>query len=392
MLKLGLKTNMFCIFLCLIMVLNIICVQAQAADKIAIAVNESRVLVFNDITKIAVANPEIADVVMASGVEVIIVGKAPGTTSLHVWSQTGRLSYTVQVIQNDNLAAEEIKAAIGYAGITVKKLGKTIVLEGTVCDQHEKTRAEKLALTFGDKVINLLEINKPVKIKIEAKLVEIDKQKAQQLGIKWGNGAGGGFVDGLFQFGQSFNNTLVGMPLGNLGGYSDINAQLETYIKNGSAKILSQPNITTLSGEKANIMIGGQIPVPVSIQGNQIGIEWKEYGIKLDIEPEVNNQGLISSKIKAEVSSLDWNSTHKIQLGNNMFIPPLRMRKAETVIALSSGQMFAIGGLIANETSKDITKLPFLGDIPILGNLFKSTSFSKNETELIIMITPTIVE
>ena len=106
-------------------------------------------------------------------------------------------------------------------------------------------------------------------------------------------------------------------------------------------------------------MVGGQIPIPISNQNGQITIEWKDYGIKLDIAPEVNAEGLINSKIKAEVSSLDWNSTHKIQLGSNMYIPPIKMNKAETAIALLSGQTMAIGGLLSSQTSKMLLKYLF---------------------------------
>jgi pilus assembly protein CpaC len=147
----------------------------------------------------------------------------------------------------------------------------------------------------------------------------------------------------------------------------------------------------TVSGDKANIMVGGQIPIPVGLDNGRITIEWKEYGIKLDIAPEVNAEKLIQSKIKAEVSTLDWTSEHKIELGVGMKIPPIKMRKAETTIAMSSGQTMAIGGLISSETTKDVQKIPLLGDIPILGNLFKSSSFSRGETEVIILVTPTIV-
>ena len=168
-------------------------------------------------------------------------------------------------------------------------------------------------------------------------------------------------------------------------------ARLSMLIKNGSAKLLSQPHMITLSGEKANIMVGGQIPVPISNQNGQISIEWKDYGVKLNITPDVNSEGLIQSKVKAEVSSLDWNSTHKIQLGNNMYIPQLKMTQSETAIAMSSGQTLAIGGLISSTLTEDSNKLPMLGDLPIIGNLFKSKAFSRGETELIIMVTPTII-
>jgi len=147
-----------------------------------------------------------------------------------------------------------------------------------------------------------------------------------------------------------------------------------------------------LSGEKANILVGGEIPVPVSVTNGQIGIEWKEYGIKLDIAPEVNSESLITSKVKAEVSTLDWDSTHRIIIGSSLSIPPIKTRKAETVITMTSGQTMAIGGLISSEDSKIIYKLPILGDLPVIGKLFRSTSFTSGKTEVIILMTPTLVD
>lgn len=386
---------MYCIrafFTAVMLAIYIISVSpaALAAESLAVAVNQSRVLHFSGVERVAIANPDIADVLVVSGSEVLLVGKAPGATTFHVWSYGGRSSYLVEVAADDAPIANAIKAILGYENIKVSKIGKTIILEGKVSDQYQKSRAEAVAGAYGDKVVNLLELTKPVQVKIEAKIIEIDRTKEKNLGIKWGNSVA---APGLFSFGQASSNpSFAPNALGQLGTYSTVNAQLAALIKDGSARLLSQPNIITLSGDKANILVGGQIPVPFNVQDNQIAIQWKDYGIRLEIAPVVNAEGLISSKIKAEVSSLDWNSTKSIKLGANMEIPPLKSSSAESSIALSSGQTMAIGGLISSQTSKDIFKVPLLGDLPVIGNLFKSTSFTRNETELVILITPTIVD
>lgn len=363
--------------------------MAAAAENMTVAVNQSRILSFDAVEKVAVANPEIADVVVVSGLEILLVGKAPGLTTLHVWSRGGRYSYLVEVGAADITIANDIKSILGLSDITVSKVNKTVILEGTVNDQYQKNRAEKVASAYAEKVVNLLEITNPIQVRIEARVVEINREMAKSVGIKWsGNNMA---TTGGFSFGQSSVNSLAPKVFGNLGTYNPINAQLDALVKNGLAKILSQPNLITLSGDKANIMVGGQIPIPIGLNDGRISIEWKDYGIKLDIEPEVNANKLIQSKIKAEVSTLDWTDEHKIELGLGMKIPPIKLRKAETAITMSSGQTMAIGGLISSEVTKDVYKLPLLGDIPILGNLFKSTSFSRGETEVIIFITPTIV-
>ena len=367
-------------------------VSAWAAEKVAVAVNQSRVLTYERVERVAVANPDIADVVVVSGSEVLLVGKSPGVTTLHIWTAYSRQSYEVEVAADNLPLANELKSILGYPNIRVAKINNTVILEGTVNDQYQKKRAESLASAYGEKVINLLELTKPVQVKLEAKIVEINKEKIKNIGVKWGNSPSTG--TGIFAFGQSYvyNSTIGGNPFGRLGGFNEVNAQLEALVKDGIARILSQPNMITLSGDKANIIVGGEIPVPVALDDGKITVEWKQYGIKLDIEPEVNGERLISSKIKAEVSSLDWTSPHRIELGSGLKIPPFKLRKAETAIALASGQTMAIGGLIATESTKDVYKVPFLANIPILGNLFKSTSFNRGETELIILITPTIVD
>jgi pilus assembly protein CpaC len=395
----------------LLIVMLALCLPAAAEpQRLAVAVNQSTLLTLPGVERVAVANPDVADVVVASSYEVLVVGKAPGMTTLHVWVGGVAASYQVEVGTNDSQIANDIKAILGYPDIRVSKVGKSVVLEGSVNDQYQKLRAEKVAGAYGEKVVNLLEIVRPVQVKIEARIIEINRSKTDNLGIKWGNDTS---KPGVFQFGQSpmkdwkvkyggdnegnaYNNALAdskpyGKSWGGHGGYWDINAQLDALIQQGLAKILSQPNIITLSGEKANILVGGEIPIPVSVAAGVVSVEWKQFGIKLEISPEVNSEGLIYSKIKAEVSTVDWSSGHKIGLSENFQIPPINSRKAEASLALASGQTMALGGLIASEMTRAVTKFPILADIPVLGRLFTSTAFSRNETELVILITPTIV-
>lgn len=361
-----------------------------AGDPIRLSVSESKSISFSNIERVAVANPAIADVVVLSNSSLLIVGKSPGATSLHVWSNGEQYPYTLEVVSADETVAAQLREILGYPGIKVSKVGKTIIIEGTVRDQYQRDRAEKLGGAYGEKVVNLLEISRPVQVKMEAKIVEISKEKASDLGVVWGNSV---TTPGAFTFGQSSSNSALGRSQwGKMGSYSDINGQLSALITNGSAKLLSQPNMVTLSGEKANILVGGEIPVPVSRDGNDISIEWKEYGIKLEIQPEVSQEGLIKSKIKAEVSTLDYASSLRINIGDNLVIPPLKTRKAESTVGVFSGETMAIGGLLSSEESKSVTKVPLLSNIPVLGQLFKSTSFSRGETEVVILITATVVQ
>lgn len=323
----------FGMVLCLCML--IVALPATAfGQNYEVAVNQSQVLNIEGVKRVAIANPAIADVLVVSDSELLLVGKAPGVTSMQVWTDRVPSVYSVHVSGPEFYIGKQVK--------------------------------------------------------IEAKIVEIDRGKIKNLGVKWGNDLTN---PGSFAFGQGITNSEVGKQWNNFGSYADIQAQLDLLIKDNYAKMLSQPNMITLSGTKANILVGGQMPVPVSNDNGQITVEWKDYGIKLEIEPSVNAEDSIYTKVKAEVSAIDWNSSHKIYISTTgMSIPPLTMRKADSTIVLTSGQTMAIGGLISSEMSKDVQKIPILGDLPIIGNLFKSTSFNRNETELLIFITPTIVD
>lgn len=378
------------LFLCLAMS-PVGVLAAEPATKMTVEAGSSRTITVYGMQKAAIANPDVADVVVVSSSELILVGKQTGTTTLIVWSGEGRQTYQVEVAANDPAIANEIKRVLGYPDIRVVKVNKSVILEGTVNDQYQRARAEKIAAAYGEKVVNLLEIAKPIQIRIEAKIVEINRTKTQNLGLQY-------FSDtstsspGIFFAGQSQINSLSPNLFGTLGTFAPVNVQLNLLIQNGYAKLLSQPNMVTLSGEKANILVGGQIPVPISNQNGQISIEWKDYGVKLEIMAEASLDGIVTSRVKAEVSALEWNSVNQIKLGPGIVIPPIRIRKAETSIALASGQTMAIGGLISNDITRDVTKIPLLGDLPIIGQLFRSTSFSKGETELVILVTPTIVD
>ena len=167
---------------------------------------------------------------------------------------------------------------------------------------------------------------------------------------------------------------------------------MNALVKKGDAKILSQPYIITMSGDKAEILIGGEIPVPVNTGDNAISVEWREYGIKLNIEPNVMQDNAVDSKIDTEVSSLDWSSAIAANGSNGSKIPGMRSRKASSHVQMRPGMTMAIGGLISSEDSKSIQKLPLLGDIPVLGQFFRTTSKSREKREIIILLTPILVD
>ena len=386
---------------------------AMAATPLNVSVNESRYVQEAGLSRVAVGNPEIADVQLLSAREFLLVGKKAGSTSLLVWGANGRQEYLVTVTGENSGLAAMIEKAINLPGVTVQMVGEKILLRGTVMNQYEKNLALKIAGLYtgttpsttasgsgnaaqamdktGGNVIDLLQMARPSQIRLEAQVVEISSSNKKELGIQYGTKTGDGDsgskidAEGTIYAGEDWNTRGWGGWL--VRHSSTINAALRALITQGKARILSRPNISTLSGEKAKILIGGSIPIPVNNDG-KVSIEWKEYGVKLNIEPVADQMDKITSKVHAEVSRLDY-ANGLVQ--NGFSIPALATREAEAVIHVSNGMSMVIGGLLNSEDGKTVTKIPLLGNIPIIGEFFKHTSRTRDKRELIIIITPHLI-
>lgn len=391
----------FCTGKIYMVLLFLMCTTASVWAKdgvLAVNINQSLSVKVHQVTRAAIANPEIADIIIISDQEIVVIGKKSGATTLHLWARDGaRYTYEVRVGNLDTASSEKIRGLLDYPDVKVSVIGNTVVLEGSVKDQNEKQRAEKIAAAYSGTVVNLIEITKPKQVRLEVRVLEISSTKAHNLGIQYGNTAPGAEENtftmgtpGVFMLGQSVPNNQTGHSWTDFGSYADINATISALVKNGDAEILSAPNIVTMSGEKANILIGGELPIPVAYEDNKVSVEWKEYGIKLDIEPRVDSQGRIRSSVKAEVSNIDSTSSYTVNLNGGFVIPALRTRRAESVVEMPSGATMAIGGLISSEEGKQISKIPLLGDIPLIGKFFRHTAKSKERKEIIILVTPTL--
>lgn len=365
---------------------------ALAATDLVVPVNQSHILdLAGGISRIAVANPAIADVTVTSGQQILVVAKAAGSTSLYIWDQSGmRHDYSVAVTDQDVATGKAIQQIIGYDGVKVDKIGSKILLSGTVKDQEEQQRANAIAKMYGSDVVDMLTLTAPMQVNIEARIVEINKNKDKDIGVNWGSASDintdTGVVtvnSGSFSFGQYKKFSALGYS-----SAAPLMATLSFLVDHGDAKILSQPHVMTMSGQKANILIGGEMPVPTTNSNGSTNVEWKNYGIELSMEPVADEDGVITSKVMVSVSTLNATAGTTI---NGTTIKGLTTRKAETVISLPSGQTMVIGGLLSTEDTKSINKIPLLGDIPILGRLFRDVSESHEEKELLIFITPTLV-
>ena len=373
------------------------------------------------IKRVAVTNPEIADVAVVDKRALNVIGKKTGSTSLTVWTADGmRQDFRICVSGVDSGLAETIRKAIGLPKVKVEVVGGKVLLTGTVQNQKEKTLAYRVASLYAggsgtedkalerklldedaqvndsidgdDKVINLLEMINPDQINIEAEVIEINANDAKQIGIEYCADSKVG-APGVWYAGESAGKTRdAGSHWYTRNWlythFSDINAKIHTLVTNGHARVISRPNITTMSGKTAGILVGGEIPYP-KMDDNSTSIEYKPYGIKLNLmSPTVDASGNVTSRVFAEVSRLDWGNAVTV---DGFKMPATAKSSAETMVNIPSGMTMVIGGLLNSDDTKNISKIPLLGDIPFLGELFKYHNDTKNKSEIMILITPRVV-
>jgi Flp pilus assembly secretin CpaC len=284
----------------------------------------------------------------------------------------------------DTESVAHLQELIAIPTVRVRLAKEQIILTGSVASQAEHDRVCKLAALQELPVIDLLEITpaKPRQIVLNVQVIESDSIDTTTSGVTWGTSNNSGFTPWTYVISQTAagaNPLVAGMP---------ISAQITSKTSSGSSKLLAAPLLRTLSGQEASFLAGGEIPVLISSGGDN-QIYWKEYGVKLRVLPILHEDGDISVTVIPEVSTLDWANGVRI---NNFLLPALKTRRAETNLRLKPGQTVVLGGLLLPSESKQLEKLPVLGDLPIIGNLFRSQSFQKGCTELLIFVTPNVVD
>lgn len=368
-------------------------IRPPAADEqMPVTVGKSQVMTLgNNITKVSITNPDIADVAVVSKRDVLINGKKPGTTTLIVWTQKGRYSYDVLVRADANLLKTTLEKALNVKGLTVEITGDSVLLIGRVNTTSQVKMAEQIAAGFASKVINLLTATNVQQVQVNVQVVELNKNASSELGVKWGTLYRLPSGEDVLRPDEMMVATMkrpAGVDQPYFGIYERIAGRLKAMEANGDAKILAKPNLVAVSGGKADFLVGGEIPIPMAQQLQTVTFEWKPYGIKLAVEPRVLEDGRISMKVSPEVSTLDYNNAVRL---TDFLVPAISSRRASTEVVLTPGEGIAIGGLMQNIESKTVERLPVLGHIPIIGELFKSTRYQKNETELAILVTPELV-
>ncbi|SJZ44550.1 type II and III secretion system protein family protein [Selenihalanaerobacter shriftii] len=370
-------------------------VTARKAKVLDVSVGQSKLLKIPGLKRVAVANPKVADVITISEEELLINGKSTGKTTLHLWTKAGNRLYKVQVDQDEEPIINQVEELINIETVEVAKIDETIILTGTVKDQNDLRKAKKIADVFGKKVIDQLKVKRTLQVLIEAHIFEIDKTNSEELGFDWYsvNSAGVDLGSGTALFGEDLYDDSADpvkrdpsprFGLGDSARLSELRARLEALIQEGKATLLAKPKLVTKSGKEANFAVGGEVPIVTSNDSGEQTVIWKEYGVQFKIKPTVTKSGKLNTYLNPKVSRLDWANAVE-------GLPAIKSSEVATEVVIPDGSTLAIGGLIQHSRSKDIKKLPLLGDLPILGRLFRSEAFREGESELIILVTPKII-
>ena len=372
------------------------------------------------VTSVWTSNPEVADVYVSSPRQISVFGKVFGEATVIATGSDGSVVYGAKVSVSPNISSinDALRLAMPESNITVTPIGQMAIINGTVASPEDASQAEMLVrsvLNAGIKEgeplkilpVNRLKTATPLQVTLKVRIAEVNRSLLKKIGVNLlSSDSSSGILFGIGQGDPSassgpgsspfFVNPLVdgGTTLGLAGKLLGVNlaGSLDLAEKDGLVTVLAEPNLTALSGETASFLAGGEFPIPVSQggtgSGTAITIEYKQYGVGLAFTPIVLADGRISMRVRPEVSELSNEGAVKL---NNFLVPAVTTRRAETTVELGSGQSFMIAGLLRNSTTNDVTKAPFLGDLPILGALFKSTGFRRSETELVIIVTPYLV-
>ena len=388
---------------------------SDSTNEVAVAVGKALLIdTARPISRVAVGLGDVAEASVITPTEIMVNGRAPGETSLIIWdNRGGRQFFNITVrassaVTSDNLDSLRRELALELPGqpLKVSYENGVIFLRGTVKNLNGSSRAVQIAST-GGKVVNLLNVDVPApdpQILLKCRFMSVDRNVEKQLGINVFSSGLGNTIAGVNtgQFsppsvtpgtGGAPATPTIGNELNLFAFFPGLNlgATIQALETQGLTETLAEPNIMAVNGKEASFLAGGEFPFPVAEGtggGTTVSIEFKEFGIRLDFIPTITPRGTIRLQVAPEVSQLNFNQAVEV---SGFDVPSITTRKVKTEVELSDGQSFVIGGLLDNEETQNFSKIPFLGDIPILGNFFKSMQRTKSNTELIVIVTPQIV-
>jgi pilus assembly protein CpaC len=365
----------------------------EAEGAVSLAIGTSAVLVSPvELNRVSIADPEVAEAVVMSPTEVLINGRNLGTTTFVVWDVVGvRHIYGVEVTADASAVERHLTTLFPTENITVAARGNTLILSGRVSTAFVARRALELAEGSGAVVIDNLQTPAPSQILLQVQFAEVSRSALRSLGNNVIDILNPDLITGDGDYrGVTDSDGTVELSL--IESDSHLRAVIRAFKETGDFKSLAEPALLALDGQQASFLAGGEFPFPI-LQGGQasnaVTIEWREFGVRLNFTPSVTNIGNIRLDIAPEVSSLDFAGGLTL---SGFQIPAILSRRAATQVELREGQHLAIAGLLDRSMQENIRKLPLLGDIPILGALFRSTDERQQVTELLVIVSPRVVE
>ena len=354
---------------------------------------------------IMVGDPEIADVNPLTDHTLSILGKKIGTTRVTVYAEGKKLVgiFDIEVSYDVTRLMNELRRRFPGSSLRASSVNGRIMLGGEVADAVTLDQALTIARQFGPDIINAVSVMSPQQVMLEVRFIEISRTAGRELGVQWNRFGGNSIANVGSQQPASNLPTVADTAAGVISGASPFgfaigrivasgvttDVMINALEQKGIARSLAEPNLVALSGDTASFLAGGEYPIPIAGSLGQVTVTYKKYGVGLAFTPTVLSRGLINMKIEPEVSQID--TTHSVSAANGIAVPALIVRRASTTVELRDGQSFVIGGLLQNNSQNQIDQLPWVGSVPVLGALFSSKSYQRNETDLAIIVTPRLV-
>ena len=382
--------------------LGAVSAKSSGDQPIEVEISEGRLIKLSAAANsVFIANPGIADVAVKSPRLVYIFGKKTGETTLYAVDRNDRLiaSLKVEVVHNVSRLNDTLTTFISSGSVEAVSIDGAIILRGYVTDPADAENARRLAERFieqEEEVINRIAVAGPNQVNLRVRIAEVERAVVKQFGFNWeiafenadialALATGGNPIAIPFLRDGSSDNLL---GVGDAGNF-DINGLIDALAQDSLISILAEPNLTAMSGETASFLAGGEFPIPVVEEDGRVTVIFKEFGVSLAFTPTVLSQDRISMRVRPEVSELSTAGAIQLQ---GTILPGIRTRRAETTIEVASGQSFALAGLLQDSSEESLRGTPALQEVPILGELFKSDRFERNETELLIIATPYLVQ
>ena len=386
-------------------------IRASFADPpkepipVYVLTGQSMVVKFDqEFGRVAASNLDYAEAVLVAPDQMVINGKASGRARITVWSRNSEVLIFIDVDVRVNLAQidSQVRALFPKDDIRLSQANGSVVISGSA-DPKVAQQVEQVVQAAGFKTVNLLaqSVQNTAQVQLQVRVAEVSRNKLHEYSFSPayqsspGTGGYSNTGTGPYSVTAIDQGNILGQVASNLNLFvmgGNAFAFLRALQQQGALRALAEPNLIAMNGQVASFLAGGEIPVPLVVgtgAGSSVSVQWKEYGVRLNFKPEIKDEQHIKLELEPEVSTLDYSNAARL---NGFLIPALRVRRAKTGIELQDGQSFGIAGLLDNNETKSLGKLPVIGDVPVLGNLFKSKSFQRNETELVFIVTAKVTK